>query len=89
MKKRLYFVVVFIFMILFVGCGNSRMSQEELQSNLEKYLQNEYLDENDKLVEIKITDWQTNEEENRDSVSCTIVTEDEKYRYEKKAILGR
>lgn len=86
MKIRLYLVVVFIVMILFVGCGNSRMSQEELQSNLEKYLQDEYLDENDKLVEVKITDWQTEEEENRDSIRCTIVTEDEKYRYEKKAI---
>lgn len=86
MKIRLQLVVVFIVMILLVGCGNSRMSQEELQSNLEKYLQDEYLDENDKLVEVKITDWQTEEEENRDSIRCTIVTEDEKYRYEKKAI---
>lgn len=86
MKKSLYLVLLLVFMMLFASCGNSKMSEKELLSDIKAYLYYEVLGENEKLAEVEIIDRQTDKKEKQDTTKCKIITEDEKYRYKREAV---
>lgn len=87
MKKSILLILLLtVILMLFVGC-NSVVNEKQIQGDLEAYTQSEILAENEKIVEIKIDQRQTENEKKQDSVWCTVTTEDEHYSYEKAMLL--
>lgn len=87
MKKLYLLLFITVASILLISCGNKVADEQQIQTDLEAYKNEDYFNENEKIIEIKIDKRKTKKDEKLDAVWCTVQTEDERCAYEKKFVL--
>ena len=73
--------------VIFVGCGKKVANEEQIQIDLETFMEKSILADNEKILAVTIDKRQTQKDDKKDVVWCTIQTEDERCAYEKSIVL--
>ena len=87
MKKIYIFLVMMLMAVIFVGCGKKVANEEQIQIDLETFMEKSILADNEKILAVTIDKRQTQKDDKKDVVWCTIQTEDERCAYEKSIVL--
>ncbi|MBD5473221.1 MAG: hypothetical protein HDR20_10125 [Lachnospiraceae bacterium] len=88
--KKKFIMEILIGMILafiLTACGNKVVDEEQIQIDLETSTEKSILADNEKILAVTIDKRQTQKDDKKDVVWCTIQTEDERCAYEKSIVL--
>lgn len=72
MKKIYLFLLMMLMVVMFVGCGKKVANEEQIQIDLETYTEKTILADNEKIIAVTIDKRQTQKDDKKDVVWCTI-----------------